>query len=148
VIVNKLAGAAVAAAGILALLTIPTIEPSLARIAIAAAAGYAVTSVLTLYVVLGRYYRRRLQLWAELSVCYLPLLWAIIALKISGTATDWMLGASANMWADVALRYLYFGVLVLPVLWYAERRTALLKEVRRRTAETLRKRLASQEMEE
>jgi len=148
VIANKLAGAAVAAAGILALLTTPTIEPSLARIAMAAAAGYVVTSVLTLYIVLGRYYRRRSQLWAELAVCYLPLLWAIIALKSSGAATDWMLGASANMWADMALRCLCFAVLVLPMLWYAERRTALLDEVRRRAAEGLHKRLQSGEEEE
>jgi len=90
VIVNKLAGAAVAAAGILALLTTQAIEPSLARIAMAAAAGYVVTSILTLYIILGRYYRKRLQLWAELSICYLPLLWAIIALKGSGAATDWI----------------------------------------------------------
>ena len=147
VIVNKLAGAAVAAAGILALLTTQTIEPSLARIAMAATAGYAVTSVLTLYIVLGRYYRNRLQLWAELAICYLPLLWAIIALKGSGAATDWMLGTSANMWGDVALRCLCFAVLVLPVLWYAERRTNLLKEVRRRATEGLRKRLPSGEEE-
>jgi len=37
--------------------------------------------------------------------------------------------------------------LVLPVLWYAERRTNLLKEVRRRAAEALRKRLPSGEEE-
>ena len=147
VIVNKLAGAAVAAAGILALLTIQTIEPSLARIAMAAAAGYGMTSILTLYIVLGRYYHRRLQLWRELAVCYLPLLWAIIALKISGTAADWILGTSANMWADIALRCLCFAVLVLPVLWYAEHRTDLLKEVRRRAAEAFRKRLQSGEEE-
>jgi len=143
VIVNKLAGAAVAAAGVLALLTTQAIEPSLARIAMAAAAGYVVTSILTLYIVLGRYYRKRLQLWAELSICYLPLLWAIIALKGSGAATDWMLGASANMWGDMALRCLCFAVLVLPVLWYAERRTHLLKEVRQRAAMALRKHLLS-----
>ncbi len=148
VIVNKLAGAAVAAAGILALLTIPTIEPSLARIAMAAAAGYAVTSILTLYIVLRHYYSKRLQLWRELAICYLPLLWVITALKVSGAATDWMLGTSANMWADVALRCLCFGVLVLPVLWYTEHRTALLKELRRRTAATLRKHLQFGEEEE
>jgi len=171
VIVNKLAGAAVAAAGMLVFLEpslariaivivnkiagpvvagaiVPLLNPGLSRIAIAAAAGYAVTSILTLYIVLGRYYSKRLQLWRELAVCYLPLLWTIIALQGSGAATDWMLGTSANMWADVALRCLYFGVLVLPILWYAERRTNLLKEVRRRATEALRKRLASQEMEE
>ncbi len=147
VIVNKLAGAAVAAAGILALLTIPTIEPSLARIAMVAGIGYGVTSILTLYVVLGRYYRMRLQLWRELAVCHLSLLWTIIALKGSGAATDWMLGTSANMWADMALRCLCFAVLVLPVLWYAEHRTDLLKEVRRRAAMALRKRLVSDEDE-
>ncbi len=168
VIVNKLAGAAVAAAGMLLLLEpslariaivivnklaetavagamVALLEPSLARIAMAAAAGYAVTSVLTLYIVLGRYYRRRLQLWRELAVCYLPLLWAIIALRISGTVTNWMLGASTSMWADVALRCLCFAVLVLPMLWYAERRTNLLKELKRRAAEALRKRLPSTE---
>ncbi len=147
VIGNKLAGAALAAAGVLALLTTQTIEPSLAQIAMAAAAGYAVTSVLTLYIVLGRYYHRHLQLWRELAVCYLPLLWAIIALKSSGAATDWILGTSANMWADTALRCLCFAVLVLPVLWYAEHRTDLLKEVRRRAAEGLHKRLQSGEEE-
>ena len=147
VIVNKLAGAAVAAAGILALLTTQTIEPSLARIAMAAGAGYVVTSVLTLYTVLGRYYRRRSQLWAELAVCHAPLLWAIIALKSSGAVTDWALGVSTNMWADMGIRSICFAVLVLPMLWYAERRTNLLKEVRRRAAETLRKRLPSTEEE-
>jgi len=147
VIVNKLAGAVVAAAGVLALLTTPTIEPSLARIAMAAGVGYLVTSVLTLYIVLGRYYRKRLRLWAELATCYLPLLWAIIALKGSGVATDWLLGTSANIWADTALRCLCFAVLVLPVLWYAERRTNLLKQVRRRADEGLRKRLQSGEEE-
>ena len=45
-------------------------------------------------------------------------------------------------------RCICFGVLVLPVLWYAEHRTALLKEVRRRTAEALRKRLQPGEEEE
>jgi len=147
VIVNKLAGTAVAGGAMLALLTTPTIEPSLARIAMAASAGYVVTSILTLYIVLGRYYHRRLQLWRELAVCYLPLLWAIIALKISGVASDWMLGASANMWIDMVLRCLCFAVLVLPVLWYAEYRTALLKEVKRRAAKALRERLQFSEEE-
>ena len=148
VIVNKLAGAAIAAAGVLALMTTQTIEPSLARIAMVAGIGYGMTSILTLYIVLGRYYRRRLQLWREMAVCYLPLLWAIIALKGSGAATTWMLGAHANMWTDMTLRCFCFAVLVLPVLWYAERRTDLLNEVRRRAAEALRKRLQSGEVEE
>jgi len=170
VIVNKLVGAAVAAAGMLVFLepslariaivivnniagpavagaTVVLLKPGLSRIALSAAAGYGITSILTLYIVLGRYYHRRLQLWRELAICYLPLLWAIIALRISGTVTDWMLGASANVWADMALRCLCFGVLVLPVLWYAERRTDLLKEVRRRAAKALRKRLPSGEEE-
>jgi len=170
VIVNKLVGAAVAAAGMLVFLEpnlariaivtvnniagpvvadaiVPLLKPGLSRIAIAAAAGYAITSILTLYIVLGRYYHRRLQLWCELAVCYLPLLWAIIALKISGIATDWMLGASPNIWIHTGLRSAYFAVLVLPVLWYAERRTGLLKEVRRRAAAALRKRLPSSEEE-
>jgi len=47
------------------------------------------------------------------------------------------------MWGDMALRCLCFAVLVLPVLWYAERRTHLLKEVRQRAAMALRKHLLS-----
>ena len=170
VIVNKLAGAAVAVAGMLVFLEpslaqiaivivnklagsvvagamVPLLKPGLSRIAIAAAAGYGITSILTLYIVLGRYYHRRLQLWRELAVCYLPLLWAIIALKISGTAADWMLGAFPNIWIHAGLRSAYFAVLVLPVLWYAEHRTGLLKEVGRRAAEALRKRLPAGEEE-
>jgi len=170
VIVNKLVGAAVAAAAMLLLLEpslgrftlliahkiagpvvagamVPLLKPGLSRIAMATATGYAVTSVLTLYIVLGRYYRRRLELWRELIVCHLSLLWTIIALKGSGAATNWMIGAMANMWTDVALRCLCFGVLVLPVLWYAEGRTDLLKEVRRRAATALRNRLTADEDE-
>jgi len=170
VIVNKLLGAAIAAAGMLVFLepslaqiaivvvnniagpavadaTVVLLKPSLSRIAIAAAAGYAVTSVLTLHIVLGRYYHRRLQLWRELAVCYLPLLWAIIALKVSGVAADWVLQGAANMWIDMTVRSACFGVLVLPVLWYAERRTGLLKEIRRRAAEGLHKRLQPSEEE-
>jgi len=117
------------------------IKFSLANIAMVAGLGYAVASALTLYIVLGRYYRKRWRLWAELAVCYLPLLWALIALKGSGVASSWLLAPAPNVWFRMVLRTVLFLVLVLPILWYAEHRTCLLREVRKLAATTLAKRL-------
>ncbi len=134
VIFNKLVGALVVATGTVLVLAT---KPSLASIAKAAGSGYAVASVLTLYIVLGRYYRPRWRLWAELAVCYLPLLWVIIALKSSGMTTTSLLGPEPSIWVRMPLRMLFFSALVLPVLWYAERRTGILRQVRKMAAATL-----------
>ncbi len=138
VIINKFTGAIIVAVGTMLLLVI---KPSLANIAMAAGFGYAVASALTLYIVLGRYYRKRWRLWAELAVCYLPLLWALIALKASGVTSSWLLAPEPNMWSRMVLRTVLFLVLVLPMLWYAEHRTGLLRQIRKLAATTLTKRL-------
>ncbi len=149
VIFNKLVGALVVATGAVLVIAVQptftllgtelaiTMKPSLANLAKAAGSGYAVASMLTLYIVLGRYYRPRWRLWAELAVCYLPLLWVIIALKSSGVTTTSLLGPDPSMWVRMPLRMLFFSILVLPVLWYAERRTGLLRQVRKIAAATL-----------
>ena len=150
VVFNKLVGALVVAAGTVLVMAVRpsltvgsvliAIKPSLASVAQAAGTGYAVASLLTLYIVLRRFYRSRWLLWAELAVCYLPLLWALIALKTSGVTTTWLLGPEPSIWVRMPLRILFFSVLVLPVLWYAERRTGLVRQVRAMVATTLTKR--------
>ncbi len=151
VIFNKLIGALVVAAGTVLVMTVRpsitvgsvliAIKPSLASVAQAAGTGYAVASLLTLYIVLRRYYHSRWLLWGELAVCYLPLLWTLIALKTSGVTATWLLGPEPSIWVRMPLRMLFFSVLVLPVLWYAERRTGLVRQVRAMVVATLTKRV-------
>ncbi len=138
VIINQLVGAIIVAVGTMLLVMI---KFSLANIAMVAGLGYAVAGALTLYIVLGRYYRKRWRLWAELAVCYLPLLWALIALKAAGVTSSWLLAPEPNMWSRMVLRTVLFLVLVLPMLWYAEHRTGLLRQIRKLAATTLTKRL-------
>jgi len=145
VIAIKLLGAGVVAGGTLLVLTT---TPSLARIAMAAGSGYFVVSITILYIVLRRYYRNRFKLWAELVICYLPLLWALGALKISGMATDLALGGHFNVWIETLVRCAIFGVLSLPVVWYAEWRTGLIRQARQQVRQGLAKRRASDEDQE
>lgn len=120
VVLAKLLGAGLVAAG--AYWTAQTMG-SLGRVAVAAAGGYAVSSLISLYVVLGRHYFRRDQLFTQLAICYLPLLWAIVALKLAGLAAGFLLGPTGDSWLEMVLRLLVFLILSVPTLWYGNRRT-------------------------
>lgn len=132
VVFAKLTGAALVAGG--AYWTVQT-TVSLARVAIFAGLGYAVASLVSLYVVLGRHYFSRRRLFAELLIYHLPLLWAIGSLKLAGIATSVLLGPGGNSWLETIVRLVVFLALSVPSLWYGNRRTGMLtrmKELTRR----------------
>jgi len=103
---------------------------SLSPVAMAAGVGYAVASFISLYVVLGRYYFHRRQLLTELIIYHVPLLWAIVVLKVSGMAVDSLMPSLANTWWEMIVRLILFLVLVWPLLWYVNSRTGLLSRLR------------------
>ncbi len=105
---------------------------SLGRVAISAGIGYGVASLISLYAVLGGYYLRRLRLLRELIVCYLPLLWTLGVLKLSGLGVGWLVGDSQSIWLDMVVRMAVFLALEWPLLWYADRRTGVGKRIRQR----------------
>ncbi len=133
---NKLAGAAVIAAGSAWVLSH---GGSLAQVAMFAVLGYAVSSVLALSAVLGHYYPERRRMLRELVVCHLPFLWAIAALKGAGILARLLLGPAEPTWTGVAVRMALFLILCLPTLWYGNRRTAVLSRLRVLFREKLRR---------
>jgi len=127
VVVVKLLGAGIVGAGVY--WTAQT-TGSLGRVAIAAGCGYAMASLLSLYIVLGRYYFRRGQLFTQLVICYLPLLWATVALKFSGMAAQLLIGPTGDSWGEMVVRLVVFLILSLPTLWYGDHRTGFWEQMK------------------
>lgn len=127
VTLNKLTGTALVAAG--ALWTMQT-GGGLAQVALAAGLGYAVASFLSLSMVLAHYYPNRRRLAGELALCYIPFLWAILALKGAGAGAEILLGAAAEGGVGALVRVILFLVACSPVLWYGNHRTGMLARLK------------------
>lgn len=104
---------------------------SLRHIAVATAAGYLVSSVLSLVQVLSGYCESRLLLALELALCYAPLAWGVGALRLSGWLTASANDPLGSEWYRAVVRLGLFLVMMAPVLWYGNRRTGLFREFRR-----------------
>ncbi len=99
------------------------------HIAAAAAGAYAVASLLSLLLVLPKYFTGR-QLAVELAGCYLPTLWAVVSLKLaSSLAASFVMPHPADpLWASL---YLFFFVcLYVPGVVYGKYHTGLWQELR------------------
>ena len=127
VTLTKLLGAAVIAAGSLWLVRH---GGSLSQVAMVAVVGYALASVLALAAALSHYHPRRLHLLAELAVCHLPFIWAILAIRGAGLGALLLLGPVPAAWANVVVRMGLFVLLCTPILWYGNHRTGVLTNLR------------------
>ncbi len=127
VTVNKLIGAALVAAGALVAMHLGA---SLRWVAMSAGLGYAVASFLSLSMVLAHYYPNRQRLAGELALCYIPFLWAILALFGARAGAEMLLGAAAEGWAGALVRVTFFLVACSPVLWYGNYRTGMLARLK------------------
>lgn len=102
---------------------------ALSTVAMAAGLGYFVASFMSLSEVLARYFQPRGRMLLQLALCYLPLVWCILALKASGIAADAVLPHAENEWGSASIRLLLFLIASLPVIVYGNTRTRLLHEI-------------------
>lgn len=116
---------------------------SLSSIAYAAGVGYLVSGLLSLIEVLGRYYKSKVELVAQVALCYAPLAWCVAALPLSGRLARSVGDGSGSDWWETLTRLGIFLVAMLPVLVYGNARTGMVREfsrVARKAYQRLRKR--------
>lgn len=101
----------------------------LRSVAVAAAAGYLVSSILSLGYVFSRYFESRWELLTRLALCYAPFAWSLGALKITGWVTRSALDPLGSDWWRALIRLALFVALMLPVLLYGDARTGLLRRM-------------------
>jgi O-antigen/teichoic acid export membrane protein len=128
VTLTKLAGAAVIAGG--AWWTLRH-SGDLAHVAMYAVSGFALASLLALVAALGNYYRSRWRLALEIIICHVPFVWSILAIRGAGLLSDLLpVSLHEHSWRIMTMRMVIFLVLCLPVLWYGDRRTGVLRRTR------------------
>jgi O-antigen/teichoic acid export membrane protein len=105
---------------------------SLRTVALAAAAGYAVSGLLSLWPVLRGFYASRLETALQLALCYAPLVWCVAAVRISGHLIEPALGDPLGAhWQTALARLAVFLFMAAPILWYGNSKTGLVGEVLR-----------------
>lgn len=127
VVVIKLIGAGVAALGCLWLVKH---DGSLTQLAIAATAGYAISGVLSVLVVLPRYEPSLVGNIKVFAGIFLPFGWSCVALWLSTQAGSLFLTPAQTGWAWAFTRIFFFLLFMTPVLYYGNRQTRLLEELR------------------
>lgn len=115
---------------------------SLAAIARAAALGYLIAGLMSLCIVLRRYYHSRAAVVLQVALCYAPLAWCIAALRLSGLLVRTLESQTPDAWLPAFARLGVFLVAMLPVVLYGNARTDMfgaLVAVIRRVAARLRR---------
>ena len=125
-VIIKLLGAGVSALGCLWLVHH---QGTLEQLALAAGAGYAVSGLLSVLIVLPQYERSPLRV-AGLYVSVLaPFVWSCAALALSFAFSGVFLVPDRISWRWAIVRVICFVLLMIPVLLYGNRRTRLLTEL-------------------
>lgn len=103
-------------------------EYPIEHIAIAASGAYAVASLASLMAVFPYYYRG-IELVKELFACYVPVLWAIVSLRLAAHFAALFVSPSEGDFLFASLYMVAFIALYAPAMVYANYHKALLHEV-------------------
>lgn len=125
VIIRTVAGAALGVAAY----WLVSQNAALVYIAVAAAAAYALASILSLAVVLPHYFSGR-RLLGEFAVCYVPTLWAVACMFITDRIAASFIAGPPDDVIYALVRIGFFVALYGPVLLYTNYRVDLWKELK------------------
>lgn len=126
-VVVKLLGAGVSTIGCMWLVKH---HGTLEQLATAAGAGYAVAALLSLAVVLPQYERTTLKQVGLFAAILLPFVWGVASVVLSYYLAGFFMMPSPGSWAWAGTRLGAFLLLMIPILYFGNSQTHLVREFR------------------